>query len=74
MKHEIEMKGHHKAHDIKACEREINKARLCQSLATLAGLIEKGDERLWPIFESLEEELTRVEQRETRLSKYYDWK
>ena len=49
---------------------ETQKTRLRESLRTVAALIESGNEKLWPIFDKLEEELTKLEQREERLSRY----
>lgn len=49
---------------------ETQEKRLRESLRTVAELIERGNEKLWPIFDKLEEELTRLEQKEERLSRY----
>ena len=50
---------------------DLYKRRLREALATITGLIEMGNEDLWPIFEKLEDEFIRVEQRKSRLSRYY---
>lgn len=48
----------------------LGKVRLHKSLVTITYLIQEGNESLWPIFEKLENELIRLDQRETRLSQY----
>ena len=52
---------------------EVRKTRLRESLGTIAVLIKSGNEKLWPIFEKLEDELLRLEQKERRLSQYSDF-
>lgn len=44
--------------------------RLRNSLSTIAALIQEGNDKLWPMFEKIENELLRLEQIESRLSKY----
>lgn len=51
-------------------DSELSVARLRNSLSTIATLIERGNEKLWPVFEKLEDELLRLEQKEMRLSRY----
>lgn len=46
------------------------KSRLIKSLEIIALLINVGNENLWPIFEKLENELSKLEKNEARLSKY----
>lgn len=53
-----------------ACNCKIQKIRLRKSLGTIAALINLGNEKLWPIFDKLEDELLRLEQSERRLSQY----
>ena len=48
----------------------LNKVRLHKSLGTLSILIENGNEELWPIFERLECELKRIDERVIKLSRY----
>lgn len=47
-----------------------HKSRLIKSLEIIASLINAGNENLWPIFERLENELSKLEKNEARLSKY----
>jgi len=54
----------------KSSNLEKRKDRLKQSLATIAFLIEQGNENLWPVFEKLESELGRIQQNEYKLSLY----
>lgn len=54
----------------KSSNLEIRKNRLKQSLATIAFLIEQGNESLWPVFEKLDSELVRIQQNEYKLSMY----
>lgn len=54
----------------KSSNLEIRKNRLKQSLATIAFLIEQGNENLWPVFEKLDSELARIQQNEYKLSMY----
>lgn len=49
---------------------DLHNRRLRKSLATISCLIEKGNEDLWPIFDKLENELIKHEQRRSRLSRY----
>ena len=49
---------------------ELRKVRLRNSLAIISSLIEKGNENLWPIFEKLENELVKLEERRLKLSRY----
>lgn len=51
-------------------KHEMRKSRLRESLGTIAALIKSGNEKLWPIFDKLEDELLRLEQQERRLSQY----
>lgn len=46
--------------------------RVRNSLGILAKLIDSGSEELWPIFEKLESELLTIEQRQYRLSNYFN--
>ena len=48
----------------------LHQERLRKSLTTITLLIEKGNEELWPIFEVLEGELVKQEQRQNKLLKY----
>jgi len=49
---------------------EKGNVRLRNSLNIVAHLIQQGSESLWPVFEKLEDELVRLEERENRLSRY----
>ena len=49
---------------------ELHKTRLRNSLSTLASLIKHGNQKLWPVFERLEDELLKLEQKEVRLARY----
>lgn len=49
---------------------ESGNVRLRNSLNIVAHLIQQGSESLWPVFEKLEDELVRLEERENRLSRY----
>ena len=49
---------------------DLGKGRLRNSLSVITHLIEKGNDDLWPIFEKLEDELIRLEERQNRLSRY----
>lgn len=49
---------------------DFQKGRLRRSLTIISCLIEKGNEDLWPIFDKLEDELVRLEKRQSRLSRY----
>lgn len=55
---------------VKGFVQNSKSERLRKSLETVATLIDKGDEDLWPIFEKLEKELTRIELKQNRLLKY----
>ena len=57
----------------KAVDHELRKLRLHSSLGIIADLIGHGNEKLWPIFEKLEDELLRLEQKEKRLSRYSNY-
>lgn len=57
-------------HKAGACNCVMQKNRLRKSLGTIAALINLGNEKLWPIFDRLEDELLRLEQNELRLSQY----
>lgn len=48
----------------------INKNRLRKSLVMVTFLIKNGNERLWPIFERLEDELIKLEQKDQKLRRY----
>jgi len=49
---------------------DLRKTRLRKSLQVVSILIETGNEDFWPIFEKLEGELLKIEQRQSKLSKY----
>jgi len=53
---------------------DLSKGRLHNSLAILTDLIERGCDDLWPIFEKLEGELVRLEQRQNSLLRYQTYK
>lgn len=59
-----------KSLELRSNDCDLGSVRLRGSLATIAALIELGNEDLWPIFEKLENELSRIELRKSRLLKY----
>lgn len=59
---------------VKINSTDLCKGRLRKSLAILTYLIERGSDDLWPIFEKLEGELVKLEQRQNRLLRYHDYK
>lgn len=58
---------------LKAEISEKSNIRLRNSLNVVSQLIQQGSDSLWPVFEKLESELVRLEERESRLSRYSEF-